>query len=839
MSSSVYCPTLHTSYGSVAPLSPFGEKVGVHKTNIFNLKPSYGLSVIRDDTYTTGNGTVTGTLGQPEFVLTAPASSSASLVSAERGRYIAGFSAEVGIGVRVPQALTGTQTFQWGYTDSSFQNGFYFQISASGLSANIVRNGVVSSIPASSFNCDRLDGTGPSGQILDMTKGNIWHIVYSWYGYGAVNFQLVCTDTFGNQFVQSLHRWAPSGQTSTMFPNLNISTLLNNTGSGTINAYVAGRQYSIYGEESTTHRVTSGYNQVTVTSATWKPIVSFRRKTGWTHCGVRLISYDAFANQDAYLQVRVTSTLTGASWTTVQDSLDAETCLQVDTSATAISGGLVLYTTGVSSAKAGGSTDVLDIYLNETDIITEGTPMSLIPGNATVVGNLAVAGNITSFTNQVPTDSCGDIRTVEKTNIIDLNSTCGLTQLRDAVTTTGTGTLTGTAGQPEFVLTLTGSGDSVLLQSAERGRFVAGYTFEVCLILRSVVGAAAWGAGQYLKVGYYDGTNGFYFLVDSTGLNACTMRNGVETRTNQANFNVDKMDGTGPSGLVFGMTTGCMFKIIYGCYGYGALVFASCPVTSAGVQYLQHMHRMVPGTQTYSMYPNLPLSIYATNGTTATSRTLYIAGRQYSMIGHWLPHKRNNAAYVLNRGGVSTTFLPIISLRRKSNYLHCPVRLKGIDVLSTTDCLIQVRVATTVTGGTWTDLQDQPTTESALQCNTSATAVSGGIVIYVEMLQAGRMLNDKDQVEFDFRDNDVLTTARDEIRISTPHGAFAFATSSVRAVKLGHVVAPVRTLLKTDGSDRDTLIRHGAGRAEAKEGGEGADRRGEVHKDHPGVESGR
>ena len=43
-------------------------------------------------------------------------------------------------------------------------------------------------IPQSQFNIDRLDGTGPSGYIVDLTRMQMLYIDYSWYGAGFIRF---------------------------------------------------------------------------------------------------------------------------------------------------------------------------------------------------------------------------------------------------------------------------------------------------------------------------------------------------------------------------------------------------------------------------------------------------------------------------------------------------------------------------------------------------------------------------------------------------------------------------------------------------------------------------
>ena len=43
-------------------------------------------------------------------------------------------------------------------------------------------------IPQNQFNIDRLDGTGPSGYTIDLTKMQMFYIDYSWYGAGFIRF---------------------------------------------------------------------------------------------------------------------------------------------------------------------------------------------------------------------------------------------------------------------------------------------------------------------------------------------------------------------------------------------------------------------------------------------------------------------------------------------------------------------------------------------------------------------------------------------------------------------------------------------------------------------------
>lgn len=49
--------------------------------------------------------------------------------------------------------------------------------------------------PQSSFNVDKLDGTGPSGMIIDPTKFNVYQIDFRWLGAGIITFSLEDQET--------------------------------------------------------------------------------------------------------------------------------------------------------------------------------------------------------------------------------------------------------------------------------------------------------------------------------------------------------------------------------------------------------------------------------------------------------------------------------------------------------------------------------------------------------------------------------------------------------------------------------------------------------------------
>ncbi len=78
----------------------------------------------------------------------------------------------------------------------------------SGLNSAIVSKTVDLKVPQSSFNMDRLDGTGPSGFVLDLSKMQMFYIDYSWYGAGTIRMGF--RDTQGRVFY--CHRFVNNNQ---------------------------------------------------------------------------------------------------------------------------------------------------------------------------------------------------------------------------------------------------------------------------------------------------------------------------------------------------------------------------------------------------------------------------------------------------------------------------------------------------------------------------------------------------------------------------------------------------------------------------------------------------
>ena len=364
--------------------SQFNELRVARKFPIVELTSVYGLSDLRDVVTTTGSGTVSNNATEYVISTTSGGTDSAALESALRGWYEPGFAGEAGIGVRLPSLPIGTQIARWGLFD--LENGAFFGVTSSNIFVAVRRGGVDTVINQSAWNVDPLNGSGPSGATLSLSKGNVYQVVFTWYGYGVIEFRVVIPDpTTLAQEVITVHRFAPFGQTSLIDPNQPLRAEISNNGTpdNFLNLFVGGRQYAIVGKYAPTFRVTSERRTVSNVSSTFTPLISFTRKAVFPAGSARansvqvgLEEINIISGTDLAYQVLLNGTIDGTfiNYPTATTNIpDSETALLVNNSSTSITGGEVVFQ-GVASgggiSKTLATAELLDFTLPINGIVT-------------------------------------------------------------------------------------------------------------------------------------------------------------------------------------------------------------------------------------------------------------------------------------------------------------------------------------------------------------------------------------------------------------------------------------------------------------------------------------
>lgn len=373
--------------------SPFSELMTAERTNVFNLSAFYGLSALRDIQETANGGTIALVNAELRLRTGATANGNATLITAERGVYNSGYAGQIGLGVRIPTKPTGNQVAKWGARADG--EGIYFVQDAAGLAVARLSNSVETLYRQADWSMDRLDGNGPSGVRFDPADGRVCQIIFTYYGDGQIVWE-VAAELNGVQRKIPFHAVKFEGELSLRNANLPIFAEVDNGGdAASLDLFVHGRQYSIIGDYNPKRRFTGQARGSVATGTTAVPLVTFQTKAGFQNRKVRISGYQVKpATEDIIIEARLNGTLTGASYATPTNHSAAETALQADISATAITGGEVVWTDFIEAGKNTNSANVASTNGLELDIPAD-QPITLcartLTGTGTIVSHFRMA----------------------------------------------------------------------------------------------------------------------------------------------------------------------------------------------------------------------------------------------------------------------------------------------------------------------------------------------------------------------------------------------------------------------------------------------------------------
>lgn len=213
----------------------------------------------------------------------------------------------------------------------------------------------------SSWNGDKLDGTGPSGITLDLSKAQILWMDFEWLGVGSIRCGFVINGVF-----ILCHTFNNANEISNVY--MTTATLPVRYEITSVTSAVAASMKQIcstviseggYEQASIEHvaRRTTIFNNID-TAANFYPIVSIRLAS--TALGAVVIpnriQFQPTTLQNYEIALIKNPTLTGASWAAVSSDANVE----MDVSATAISAaGTIVQTGYIANTGGGGQTSTV------------------------------------------------------------------------------------------------------------------------------------------------------------------------------------------------------------------------------------------------------------------------------------------------------------------------------------------------------------------------------------------------------------------------------------------------------------------------------------------------
>ena len=335
-----------------------------------------------------------------------------------------------------------------------------------------------------------------------------------------------------------------------------------------------------------------------------------------------------------------------------------------------------------------------------------------------------------SYANSANIDAFGRLRVSTPFTLFDSSHRFADNNLWSTSTATG-GAATFNTNQGLVDLAVTAaSGSEVVRETIKVFSYQPGKSL---LVLSTfVMNAAKTGLRQ--RIGYYGAANGYYLeqndstvsFVERSSVSGAL----VNTPVTQASWNVDPLNGSGPSGITLDLTKAQILFMDLEWLGVGTVRIG---FVIDGNFYVCHkfQHANIIAS-TYITTASLPLRYEITNtaATSGASTLKQICSTVLSEGGYELRGSQQavgtpiTSPRTLTTGG---TFYPIVSIRLKSTRLDAVVIATAISVIGNTAANYNWQVVSsgTTTGGSWVSAG----TNSSVEYNLTGSSFTGGRIL--------------------------------------------------------------------------------------------------------------
>lgn len=327
------------------------------------------------------------------------------------------------------------------------------------------------------------------------------------------------------------------------------------------------------------------------------------------------------------------------------------------------------------------------------------------------------------------------------------------------------------------------AGDQVIRQTHRVIQYIPGRQNEVSMAV--IFGQPTTGVRR--RFGLFDDGNGAYFEDGGDGTYYVATRRTsessvLEDRVARADWNVDRLDGTGPSGITADPEAIQYMVIEYEWSGHGQVEFKFVINNNAYPVHQFDHGNLVP--RTWASTPFLPVRVELTNVSgTAGTHTFYQGVHTASSEGYlnFLGRVSSiaNALTGVNLGTTANVFKPLVAIRLRAGWLDAVVRPLSFSgaTLDNTALFVRAIENPTITGGTWV-VYDQ---DSPIEYNISATGFTGG-----EPLQTVYLTPNKGGEVVPFEESSITQLYRNTTTtIADTSSTFLIAAASVGTNKSG------------------------------------------------------
>ena len=257
------------------------------------------------------------------------------------------------------------------------------------------------------------------------------------------------------------------------------------------------------------------------------------------------------------------------------------------------------------------------------------------------------------------------------------------------------------------------------------------------IFLTAVIAPEGGQVGITRRMGYFSGENGLYFELTgdvlSVGKRSHVTGSTVDTLVNQADWNIDTMDGTGNSAVTLDLTQSQIMVIDFEWLGVGSVRYGW--VVNGAIIYCHQTNHANILNSVYMSTPNNPMRYEIENDGTGAAATLeHICSTVISEGGSQktgaLHYASTNGTHV--DANVVGTLYAIVGLKLQANYKDDTVDIEGISLLAETNdnfewiLLLNPTVAGTFTYGNLANSAVQVARGATANTVTGGTPLTGG-----------------------------------------------------------------------------------------------------------------
>jgi hypothetical protein len=300
------------------------------------------------------------------------------------------------------------------------------------------------------------------------------------------------------------------------------------------------------------------------------------------------------------------------------------------------------------------------------------------------------------------------------------------TQFSEELVTGGTATYVANESSVDLGVT-TSSGSKAVRQSFRVFPYQPGKSLEV--LATFVMDAGKTNLRQ--RVGYFNTSNGVFFQMNGTTksfvLRSNTSGTPSDSRTvDQANWNGDKLDGTGDSQLILDITKAQILYMDFEWLGVGSV---RCGFVINGQFIVCHTFNNANDIdKVYMTTAILPMRYEIENtGVTASASTMTQICSSVVSEGGYDQKATLKWARMTSSTSVSTSFEPLVSIRLKSTALEAiviPSIFTALPISATSDFEVAlIKNPSTLTGASWSSLSLN------VEYDIASTAMSGGDIV--------------------------------------------------------------------------------------------------------------